>query len=284
MALGKRDLIYRGSAKMSRGFRKEGTHLHAFSCSGQEVRIFLCSGQQVRDLFVITPEERQALSPNGSFSTEAPEMAKMTDFLIKKVSKAWRTTFSRNLGGAGRGGGKTRHWPYQPTFFGAVNKRRNTKRSEQRLGLVPPLLPATPTDPQKSRTVWLEDTFSRTVWVNDPGVNHDIVTKQPVNQPAWGNWDQKVRDHILGKAAKMLKNEPSDATFVHLCSQRPNMLKISLLVLFLWISGARGQKSGLFWMPSGGGCSNSNNTWESLPIQTVREKVPLSQTVHEKVL
>jgi hypothetical protein len=37
---------------------------------------------------VITPEEHQALSPNGSFSTEAPEMAKMNDFLIKKVSKA----------------------------------------------------------------------------------------------------------------------------------------------------------------------------------------------------
>jgi len=88
MALGKRVRVYTGSGEMSRGFRKEGTHLHAFSCSGQEVRIFLCSGQQVRDLFVITPEEHQALSPNGSFSTEAPEIAKMNDFLIKKVSKA----------------------------------------------------------------------------------------------------------------------------------------------------------------------------------------------------
>jgi hypothetical protein len=42
--------------------------------------------------------EHQALSPNGHFSTEAPEKAKMDDFLIKKVSKAWRTTFPRNLG------------------------------------------------------------------------------------------------------------------------------------------------------------------------------------------
>ena len=33
------------------------------------------------------PEEHQALSPNGHFSTEAPEIAKMDDFLIKEVSK-----------------------------------------------------------------------------------------------------------------------------------------------------------------------------------------------------
>ncbi len=88
MALGKRVRVYTGPGEMSRGFRKEGTHLHAFSCSGQEVRIFLCSGQQVRDLFVTAQGEHQALSPNGHFSTEAPEIAKMDNFLTKEISKA----------------------------------------------------------------------------------------------------------------------------------------------------------------------------------------------------
>ena len=88
LTLGKRVLEHRGFSEMSRGFRKEGTHLHAFSCSDQEVRTFLCSGQQLRDIFMTTPEEHQALSPNGHFSTEAPEIAKMDDFLTKEVSKA----------------------------------------------------------------------------------------------------------------------------------------------------------------------------------------------------
>ena len=71
---------------MYRGFRKEGTLLHAFSCSGQEVRSFLCSGRQVRDLFVTTPEEHQTLSPNGYFFTEARAIAKMDDFLIQEMN------------------------------------------------------------------------------------------------------------------------------------------------------------------------------------------------------
>ena len=64
---------------------------------------------------------------------------------------------------------------------------------------------------------------------------------QAASQPAsMGQLRPEGSRPYLGQGGEMLKNEPSDATFVHLCSQRPNMLKISLLVLFLWISGARG--------------------------------------------